>query len=40
LKVKVDEDFISSGTEDHTFGPINAREYCPEEELLQVKTGC
>jgi len=33
LKVKVIEDLISSGIEDHTFGPTNVREHFPEEEL-------
>ena len=27
------ENLISSGIEDHTFGPINLREQCPQEEL-------
>ena len=27
------ENFISSGIEDHTFGPMNLREHFPEEEL-------
>ena len=33
LKVKVVESLISSGIEDHTFGPINLREHFLEEEL-------
>jgi len=33
LKVKVLENLISSGIEDHTFGPMNLRENFPEEEL-------
>jgi len=33
LKVRVVEDLISSGVEDHTFGPTNVREHFPEEEL-------
>ena len=33
LKVKVVENLISSGIEEHTFGPINLREHFPEEEL-------
>jgi len=32
-KVKMVENLISSGIEDHTFGPINLREHFPEEEL-------
>ena len=31
------ENLISSGIEDHTFGPINLREHFPEEELTQGK---
>jgi len=31
------ENLISSGIEDHTFGPINLREHCPEEELTLGK---
>ena len=27
------ESLISSGIEDHAFGPINLREHFPEEEL-------
>jgi len=37
LKVKVVEDLISSGFEDHTFGPINARDHFPEEDLTPGK---
>jgi len=37
LKVKVVESLISSGVEDHTFGPINLREHFPEEELTLSK---
>jgi len=37
LKVKVVENLISSGIEDHTFGPINLREHFPEEELTVGK---
>ena len=33
------ENLISSGIEDHTFGPMNLREHFPEEELTLVKTG-
>ena len=32
LKVKVVENLISSGIEDHTFGPMNLREHFPVEE--------
>ena len=39
LQVKVVENLISSGIEDHTFGPMNLREHFPEEELTLVKTG-
>jgi len=31
------ESLISSGIEDHTFGPINLREHFPEEELTLGK---
>jgi len=37
LKVKVVENLISSGVEDHTFGPMNLREHFPEEELTLGK---
>jgi len=37
LKVKVVESLISSGIEDHTFGPINLREHFLEEELTLGK---
>ena len=37
LKVKVVENLISSGIEDHTFGAINLREHFPEEELTLGK---
>ena len=37
LKVKVVENLISSGIEDHTFGPMNLREHFPEEELTPGK---
>jgi len=37
LKVKVVENVISSGIEDHTFGPINLREHFSEEELSLTK---
>jgi len=37
LKVKVVEILISSGIEDHTFGPMNLREHFPEEELTLGK---
>jgi len=37
LKVNVVENIISSGIEDHTFGPINLREHYPEEELTPGK---
>ena len=37
LKVKVVENLISSGIEDHTFGPMNLRERFPEEELTLGK---
>ena len=33
LKVEVVESLISSGIEDHNFGPINLREHFPEKEL-------
>jgi len=33
LKVKVAEDLIQSGIENHTFGTTNVREHFPEEEL-------
>jgi len=31
------ENLISSGIEDHTFGPIKLREHFPEEELTLSK---
>jgi len=31
------ENLISSGIEDHTFGPMNLREHFPEEELTLGK---
>jgi len=31
------ESLISSGIEDHTFGPINLREHFPEEEFTPGK---
>jgi len=31
------ENLISSGIEDHTFGPINLRKHFPEEELTLGK---
>jgi len=31
------ENLISSGIEDHTFGPINLRVNCPAEELTLGK---
>ena len=31
------ESLMSSGIEDHTFGPINLREHFPEEELTLGK---
>ena len=31
------ERLISSGIEDHTFGPINLKEHFPEEELTLGK---
>ena len=37
LKVNVVENLISSGIEDHTFGPINLKEHFPEEELTLGK---
>ena len=37
LKVKVVESLISSGIEDHTFGPINLIEHFLEEELTLGK---
>ena len=37
LKVKVVQNLISSGIEDHTFGPMNLREHFPEEELTLGK---
>ena len=37
LKIKVIENLISSGIEDHTFGPMNLREHFPEEELTLGK---
>jgi len=37
LKVKVVENLILYGIEDHTFGPINLREHSPEEELTLGK---
>ena len=33
----MDEDLISSGAEDHTFGPIKVKEHFPEEELTLGK---
>jgi len=33
LKIKVAEDLIQAGIEDHTFEPTNVREYFPEEEF-------
>ena len=33
------ESLISSGIEDHSFGPINLGEQFHEEESIQVKTG-
>ena len=36
-KVKVEENLISSGIEDHTFGPMNLREHFPEVELTLSK---
>ena len=36
-KLKVVENSISSGIEDHTFGPMNLRERFPEEELTLGK---
>ena len=32
------ENLISSGIEDHTFGPTNLREHFPEEELTLGKS--
>ena len=37
LKVNVVEDLIWFGIEDHTLGPIKAREHFPEEELTLGK---
>jgi len=37
LKVKVVENLILSGIEEHAFGPVNLREYFPEEELTRGK---
>ena len=37
LSFQVVESLISSGIEDHTFGPINLREHFPEEELTLGK---
>jgi len=37
FKVKVLENLISSGIEDHTFGPMNLREHFPEEKLTLGK---
>ena len=37
LKVKMVENLISSGMEDHTFGPINLRGHFPEDELTLGK---
>ena len=37
LKVKVAEDLIQSGDEDHTFGPTNIKEHFPEEVLTLGK---
>jgi len=31
------ESLISSGIQDHTFGPMNLREHFPEEELTLGK---
>jgi len=31
------KDFIQSGIDNHTFGPINVTEYFPEEELTLVR---
>ena len=31
------ESLISSGIEDHTFGPMNLKEHFPEEELTLGK---
>ena len=36
--VKVVENLISSGIEDHTLGPTNVREHFPEEELTLGKS--
>ena len=36
-KVKVVENLISSGIEDHAFRPIHLREHFPEEELTLGK---
>jgi len=38
LKVKVVEDLIQSGIEDHTFWPINVKEHFPEAELTLGKS--
>ena len=38
LKVKVVENLISSGIEDHTSGPINLKKHFPEEELTLGKS--
>jgi len=38
LKVKVVKDLISSGIENNTFGPTNAREHFPEEVCSRVGT--
>jgi len=33
LKVKVSEDFIESGIDDHTFDPANVKKHFPEDEF-------
>jgi len=33
LKVKMAEDLIHSGIEDHSFGPTNVRKHFPEDDL-------
>ena len=33
MKLKVVENLISSGIENHTFRPMNLRKHFPEEEL-------
>jgi len=40
LQVKVVENLILSGIEDHTFGSVNLREHFPEEELILGKNRC